>query len=401
MFHSRIIESSDPDEFFTLIRPRYHKPTVTQRGAFKARARLFECGRLYAQQRDEYLARVVRVNTSRPGVLFLTKPGPPIFCNGAEVGYDNLLQYNGDTTYMSRLSGPVAWGAMTLDSDEMQTVHTAHLGTTPEHVDGFRVITPPTVALARLRYLHARLTILTNIIGEQVVSVVPQIRLEEMLIKIMLDNITMAEMRPDTIARQHHHLIINRFFEALEAHPGHPLSMPALSRKIGVSSRTFRMACQEQLGVSPTHYLLLRRMQLARRALREADPTLTRVTDIATEFGFWELGRFAVKYHQIFGETPSATLRAPESGSVRPQILELCRCLSSTDVCLFFGCVPHDPWIKRLGCKYRENDDGAKRHGADPRFDGDDAAKLDESAEECLHEDVDHRPPANPANYVV
>jgi transcriptional regulator GlxA family with amidase domain len=167
--------------------------------------------------------------------------------------------------------------------------------------------------------LHARLTILTKIIGEQFVSVASQIRLEEMLIKVMLDNIVMAEMRPDTIARQHHHLIINRFFETLEAHPGNLLSMPALSRKIGVSSRTFRMACQEQLGVSPTHYLLLRRMQLARRALRQADPALTRVTDIATEFGFWELGRFAVKYHQLFGETPSATLRAPESGSARPR----------------------------------------------------------------------------------
>jgi AraC-like DNA-binding protein len=318
MLHSRLVESTDPDEFFTMVRPCYHKPTVTERGAFKARARLFECGRLYAQHRDEYLARVVQVDNPRPGILFLTEPGPPIFCNGAEVGYDNLLLYNRDTTYMSRLSGPVAWGSMTLDCAEMQTVHTAYLGTNPEHVDGFRVITPPAATLARLRYLHARLTVLTKIIGEQFVPVASQIRLEEMLIKVMLDNITLAEIRPDTIARQHHHLIINRFFEALEAHPGIPLSMPALSRKIGVSSRTFRMACQEQLGVSPTHYLLLRRMQLARRALRQADPALTRVTDIATEHGFWELGRFAVKYHQLFGETPSATLRAPESGSVRP-----------------------------------------------------------------------------------
>jgi transcriptional regulator GlxA family with amidase domain len=61
-------------------------------------------------------------------------------------------------------------------------------------------------------------------------------------------------------------------------------------------------------------------MEFARRALRQADPALTRVTDIATEFGFLELGRFAVKYHQIFGETPSATLRAPDSGIVAPRL---------------------------------------------------------------------------------
>jgi AraC family ethanolamine operon transcriptional activator len=34
------------------------------------------------------------------------------------------------------------------------------------------------------------------------------------------------------------------------------------------------------------------------------------VTDIPTEFGFWELGRFAVNFRQIFGESPSATLRS-------------------------------------------------------------------------------------------
>jgi AraC-like DNA-binding protein len=45
------------------------------------------------------------------------------------------------------------------------------------------------------------------------------------------------------------------------------------------------------------------------------------VTDVATELGFLELGRFAVKYRQIFGETPSSTLRAacpPPTARARP-----------------------------------------------------------------------------------
>jgi transcriptional regulator GlxA family with amidase domain len=112
------------------------------------------------------------------------------------------------------------------------------------------------------------------------------------------------------MARQHHQMIIRRFMEVLEAQPAGPLHMQDISDAIGVSSRTLRMACQTQLGVSPTRYLLLRRMGLARRALRDADPLVTRVTDVATEYGFLELGRFAVKYRQIFGETPSSTLRA-------------------------------------------------------------------------------------------
>ena len=75
-------------------------------------------------------------------------------------------------------------------------------------------------------------------------------------------------------------------------------------------AEALRMACQKHLGVSPTQYLLLRRMHLARRALRQSDPDATRVTDVATNLGFWELGRFSVNYRQIFGESPSTTLRA-------------------------------------------------------------------------------------------
>jgi AraC-like DNA-binding protein len=55
-------------------------------------------------------------------------------------------------------------------------------------------------------------------------------------------------------------------------------------------------------------YLWLRRMHLARCALILADPATTTVTQIATEHGFYELGRFAVSYRALFGESPSVSL---------------------------------------------------------------------------------------------
>jgi AraC-like DNA-binding protein len=80
-------------------------------------------------------------------------------------------------------------------------------------------------------------------------------------------------------------------------------------REVGVAGRTLRQYCHGHLGMSPSRYLWLRRMNLARRALAQTDRNATSVTQIANDCGFGELGRFAVRYRQLFGETPSATLR--------------------------------------------------------------------------------------------
>jgi transcriptional regulator GlxA family with amidase domain len=101
---------------------------------------------------------------------------------------------------------------------------------------------------------------------------------------------------------------MQRFQAALEASDDVAVFLPDMCAKIGASGRTLRLCCQEHLGMGPKRYLLLRRMHLARRALRES-ATATSVTDVATQFGFWELGRFAVEYRSLFGEAPSKTLR--------------------------------------------------------------------------------------------
>jgi transcriptional regulator GlxA family with amidase domain len=85
--------------------------------------------------------------------------------------------------------------------------------------------------------------------------------------------------------------------------------MPALCAEIGVPERTLRVCCAEFLGVSPTRYVLLQRLNKARSALRRADPSTTSVAEVARNHQFVELGRFAVAYRTIFGESPSATLQ--------------------------------------------------------------------------------------------
>ena len=61
------------------------------------------------------------------------------------------------------------------------------------------------------------------------------------------------------------------------ANPDQPLYMAELAAQVGASYWTLRDCCLEYLDMSPKRYLWLRRMHLARRALRSADGERTTV----------------------------------------------------------------------------------------------------------------------------
>jgi AraC-like DNA-binding protein len=309
MWSHRIVQSSDPEEFVTLIRPSGLKMLVTERGTFEGSSTLMEIGGLYLQRRSERLARFVEIDMPRPGILFLVRPGPSMFFDGAEIGHEELALVGSGHGYVSRLSGPTRWGHILFDQNELEVISTSYLGCSAARISGCRVITPSSGALARLRSLHAAAEDLTAAFPESLMCPGIERGLEQALLQATLDCFAVSSVHSETMAMQHHRIIIRRFREMLETHPLNPLHMQHVSRSVGVSGRTLRMACQEHFGVSPTQYLLLRRMHLAHRALQQAHPQSIRVTEIATELGFWELGRFAVKYRQIFGESPSTTLR--------------------------------------------------------------------------------------------
>jgi transcriptional regulator GlxA family with amidase domain len=55
-----------------------------------------------------------------------------------------------------------------------------------------------------------------------------------------------------------------------------------------VSDQTLRLRCAEFLGISPSRYVLLRRLKEVRRTLRDADPNMASVAKLARGYGFAE-----------------------------------------------------------------------------------------------------------------
>jgi len=100
--------------------------------------------------------------------------------------------------------------------------------------------------------------------------------------------------------------IVRQVEEYLDARPNEPIHISEICSHLHVSRRTLHRAFHEALGTGPIAFLRHRRLCAAHTALR-APGDIQTISNIAMQFGFQNLGRFAGYYHQLFGEYPSET----------------------------------------------------------------------------------------------
>ncbi len=94
----------------------------------------------------------------------------------------------------------------------------------------------------------------------------------------------------------------------IHAHAAEAPSVAEIARAAGVGVRALASGFERHFGVSPQRYLQQYRLDRAREELRSAAPGVT-VTSVAAQWGFWQLGSFAARYRERFGESPSETLK--------------------------------------------------------------------------------------------
>ena len=102
---------------------------------------------------------------------------------------------------------------------------------------------------------------------------------------------------------------VKRALSFMREHADQTITMETLAEQSGVSTRSLYAGFQRFQEITPMGFLKTVRLQRAQADLLAADPAQISVTEIATKWGFFHLGRFSGDYRKAFGETPSMTLK--------------------------------------------------------------------------------------------
>ena len=140
--------------------------------------------------------------------------------------------------------------------------------------------------------------------------------LEQQIIHAIIECLATAKAGNEIRAKLRDQEIMARFHEFLQCKQGCPTSITEICATLRVSNLLMRRLCSEHLGMSASTYDRLRRMLLARRALRRGGSATASVTVIAHQNGFRDVRRFIKNYHAAFGESPCATLQRSRNRSI-------------------------------------------------------------------------------------
>jgi AraC-like DNA-binding protein len=310
MAENGVLTFDDPDGYAVQFGDVRADFTITDSGDFAARLTRLKLQDLEIYRCHESLARIA----------YITLPSEQVFVSfpigmAAALVSDGFAMQNGDFVLHSRCerthqrsNGACQWAMISISSECLAGCSTALIGQPVAPPVAAKILRPPRADVSRFQYLFAQACLLAESKHKLIERPEVARALEQEMLHAIINCLIADEVSDGTKTRYQHAEIMVRFEETLDRCINQKLSMPALCTELGVPQRTLRMCCAEFLGVSPMRYLLLRRLNRVRWALRRATPSTASVAEIARSYQFLELGRFAVTYRTTFGELPSVTL---------------------------------------------------------------------------------------------
>ncbi|MDF0732862.1 AraC family transcriptional regulator [Pseudomonas entomophila] len=102
---------------------------------------------------------------------------------------------------------------------------------------------------------------------------------------------------------------LERILEHIERNLKLELSAEGLAEQACMSVRSLYALFDRQLGTTPRQYIRQKKLERVQACLADASCPVRSVTELALDYGFLHLGRFAESYRQQFGELPSETFK--------------------------------------------------------------------------------------------
>jgi AraC-like DNA-binding protein len=316
MLGSTISVFSEPDDFRRALQESsYTELLIIEGGVFWARMTKIALHSLRLSSAQERLGRIASIAVP-PGLIRVLLPPDrgTLICGGTEVRAGNLVtQCPGDSVH-ERLPGPCCWREIVVPVRYLARYSRALTGSptvVPPRVRSWR---PPAGDIRQLVALHAAATRVAETHAGKIFGAEAARGLEQELIACLVECLSAGTLETAVAAADRHAVTVARFEQMVSACPDRLPPLATVCAALGVAHRTLRQCCHEHLGMGPSHYLLLRRLQRARDALRRAGSEMATVSGLARQHGFRELGRFAASYRALYGELPSTTLRRSMDG---------------------------------------------------------------------------------------
>jgi AraC-like DNA-binding protein len=284
---------------------------VTGPGPFRARLTRIALLQLRLAAAEEQLPRILLVAVP-PGTILVALPGagePAPVLGGISIRPREVMTLGPGQRLHIRSYGPYRWGAIWMPVSELVRYGSVMTGSDFVVRSGaLRWQLPPAID-RHLRHLHSAAIGAVETRSRAPIDGETAHGLEQQLIEALVKGLTTGSAIETAPATRKHQCIALRFEDLLQAQPQRAFGLAEICEALDVAERTLRLACGEQLGMGPIEFVRRRRMQSVHRALAQGNPGTASIAELARQYGFRALGRFAADYQALYCEPPSATLR--------------------------------------------------------------------------------------------
>jgi AraC-like DNA-binding protein len=308
---SSVSAFGEPDDYEAALRVESgFDLLVTGRGEFRAQLTRISLPRIHLLAGEENLSRIAYISLPQRmvRVSLPVRSGTRLFWEGNPSHSGEIVSHASGHRWHERTEGSSRWQTIWLSMNDLRTYGRAIIGATFAVPHGACVWRPTAGALRCLSSLYDNAIRINKTRPRAAAGAASARGLEQQMFLALIECMEVENAVACAATAYRHADIMTRFDDLISANPQKIYSTQEICMALEVPDRTLRALCKAHLAMSPHRYLRLRRMHLVRRALRDAKPGMTSVSEIAGRFGFGQLGRFAGDYRTQFGELPSATL---------------------------------------------------------------------------------------------